>query len=596
MRTGIKAKIFLFTASLFCIVLLLLLVIQTFVIGQFYEKRQLENVEIAINDLQFQTLEAPEPERELYRLAGEFSMIHNTPFVVIDPEKSFFEQLNAPSNTVLVETEAGPIINLVVEGFDPDLLAHIEDGSGIEFSAFQMDEQNYRAFFLEVDSFAIDLESSFRKDGMPEDEIQRFMTEFADQPILNEHGEVILNNARNMDSQGSHKLIGYHGEQIERFLMEQGIESFLEEDFLRIYDFEDAWSSTHNRLVIKPLFFPDDKQFLLIAIISTANTDSTVAIFREFYWVNFAVALVLSFIATYIYAGRFSKPIVLMEEIAKDMADMNFHRRINISSKDEIGSLANSLNVLSDALQDKILALENANSKLTDEIEFKTRQEEIRKAFVANVSHELKTPITIMKGLIEGIRDGIYKDPSQLESALDEIHRMEHMVFDMLEISRYEAKGIELHKTLFSLDESIKRVYRRFKGWIDRKDVHVSLHLEESFIHADQEKTEQVLENLISNAIRYCRDKGQINIQMTTHKNRVECSIINDGEPIPEDAMESIWKPFYRVDASRNRTKGGTGLGLVIVKSILEEHHANFGVENTSEGVRFYFAFEIVNE
>lgn len=596
MKIGIKNKIFVFTASLFIVVLIILLLIQTFVIGEFFQRRQQESIETAVGDIVHQSFESPESDKELYRLAAEFSMMYNTPFVVINPEKSFFEQIHSPGNTLLVQTDEGQVFNLVVDGFNPEELNRFNDGQWIEFSGFKMDEQNLRAFFIETEGITLDLENTYRNGDMPIEDFEQMMSEFEDREVITEHGEIIFNNARNLDTQAGQKLIGYHGDQIETFLMEHGLESFFDSDELRIYDFEDTWASTHNRLLVRPVFFPDGKNYLLIAIVSMSNTESIISIFKEFYWVNFAIAIVISFIATYLYAGRFSKPIQDMESIAKDMVDMNFSRQIKISSKDEIGSLANSLNLLSKALEDKILALENANTKLTDEIEFKTQQEEIRKTFVANVSHELKTPITIMKGILEGIREGLYDNPTHLQSALDETNRMERLVFDMLEISKYEAKGIELNQSIFSLDESVNRIFRRFKNLASRKGLRVEFQSEEGFIEADQEKVEQVLENLISNAIRYCHENGHLTVQTKVKPDSIYFSITNDGPKIPEEAMESIWKPFYRVETSRNRTKGGTGLGLVIVNTILEAHNADFGASNIPEGVCFWFEITRVKE
>ena len=212
------------------------------------------------------------------------------------------------------------------------------------------------------------------------------------------------------------------------------------------------------------------------------------------------------------------------------------------------------------------------------------------------MSHELKTPITIMKGILEGIKDGLYDDSTHLLSALDETNRMERLVFDMLEISKYEAKGIELNQSIFSLDESVNRVYRRFKNMAVQKGLTVDIRQDEGFIDADQEKIEQVLENLISNAIRYCSQNGNMVIHTQSKSDTIYFSIINDGPPIPEDSMASIWKPFYRVETSRNRAKGGTGLGLVIVKTILEAHNARFGASNTSEGVCFWFGISRMTE
>ena len=596
MKIGIKKKIFIFTSSLFIVVLFILMLIQSFVIGDFFQSRQQNVIENAVNSLVEQTFQSPEADKEIYRLAAEFSMMHNAPFIIIDPEKSFFEQLHAPSNTLLVKTDEGQVYNLVVDGFNQEELKEFNDGQWIEFSGFVMDEQNLRAFFIETEGMALDLENTFRNSDMPIEDFEQMMSEFADREVISKHGEILFNNARNIDTQGGQKLIGYHSEHIEAFLMEYGLESFFESDELRIYDFEDEWASTRNRLIVRPVFFPGGKDYLLIAIVSMSNTESIVSIIQEFYWVNFAIAIVISFIATFFYAGRFSKPIQDMESIAKDMANMNFKRQIQIQSNDEIGSLANSLNLLSKTLEEKILALENANEKLTDEIEFKTQQEEIRKTFVANVSHELKTPITIMKGILEGIKEGLYDNPDHLESALDESNRMERLVFDMLEISKYEAKGIELNPSIFSLDESVNRIYRRFKNMADRKNVQLTFHLDEGFVNADQEKLEQVLENLISNAIRYCNNNGHITIQTQSKEDSVYFSITNDGPEIPEDTMDSIWEPFYRIETSRNRAKGGTGLGLVIVKTILEAHNAGYGVMNMPEGVCFWFELARVKE
>lgn len=594
MKIGLKSKIFLFTAGLFSVVLILLLGIQTFVLGTYFENRQLKLIETTIEEMVFRTIESPEPDKEIYRLASENSLMHNVPFVVIDPEKKFFQQLNTPPNNMLVQTESGEVYSLIVDGFEQDIIRQFEVGNWIEFSGFQVDEQNLRAFFIETENAHADLESTFRNNQVPQNEIEDMMNEFSDNPVISQHGEIIFNNAKNIDAQGSNKLVGYHGEQIERFLMEHGIEAFFESDMIRVFDFEDSWTSTHNRLVVRPVFLLNDKQFLLISIISTVNTESTVSIIQEFYWVNFVVALLISFLATYIFAGRFSKPIINMESIAKQMAEMNFEQKVAIQSKDEIGSLAESLNRLSETLQSHIHALETSNSKLTDEIEFKTEQEEIRKAFVANVSHELKTPLTIMKGLIEGIKDGVYNDPSHLTSTLDEINRMEHMVYDMLEISKYEAKGIDLDIGVFSLEESVRRILNRLKPLSTKKGIHMDLQMDDGFVKADQIKIEQVLENLLTNAFRYAHEDGHVQVRFSNELNRTKCTITNDGSPIPEDALESIWQPFYRVESSRNRKKGGTGLGLVIVKSILDKHNAHYGAYNIDHGVAFYFELETV--
>ncbi len=218
MRLGIKSKIFLFTASLFIVVLLILMLIQSFVISDFFQRRQQSVIETAINDLVYETFESKDPDKDIYRLASEFSLIHNTPpFVVIDPNKNFFEQIHTPGNTLIVQTDDGQVINLIVDGFNPEVINEFKDGQWIEFSGFRMDEQNLRSFFIETDGIALDLEHEYRNSDMPMEDFEQMMAEFAEQEVLSARGEIILNNARNLDAGGSQKLIGYHGDQIESF-------------------------------------------------------------------------------------------------------------------------------------------------------------------------------------------------------------------------------------------------------------------------------------------------------------------------------------------------------------------------------------------
>ncbi len=134
-----------------------------------------------------------------------------------------------------------------------------------------------------------------------------------------------------------------------------------------------------------------------------------------------------------------------------------------------------------------------------------------------------------MKGLIEGIQDGVYNDPSHLSSALDEINRMEHMVYDMLEISKYEAKGINLDYSVFSLEESVRRILNRLKPLSTKKGIHINLQIEDVFVKADQIKIEQVLENLLTNAFRYAHENGNVQVFFSNGSNRIKCTITNDG-------------------------------------------------------------------
>jgi len=280
-----------------------------------------------------------------------------------------------------------------------------------------------------------------------------------------------------------------------------------------------------------------------------------------------------------------------MNNAATKMAELDFSVKCDIQSNDELGSLSQSLNTLSHNLESSLTELRDTNSKLIDDIEREKQQELIRKEFVANVSHELKTPLGIMKGFAEGIKDGIFEDKKEyyLDVIIDEIEKMNVMIFDMLEISKLESKEYTLSKNVFEIDELLKKVKFRFDPMLNDNKLTASMDLKPYKVSGDSSKIEQVLMNLFSNAIRYSAENEKIKIRVIENNEKIRVSISNSGSYIAEEDISKIWDRFYRVEKSRNKSQGGTGLGLLIVKNILELHESEYGVRNTKDGVEFYF-------
>lgn len=286
-----------------------------------------------------------------------------------------------------------------------------------------------------------------------------------------------------------------------------------------------------------------------------------------------------------------ASPLIRMNKAAKQMADLDFDVYCDIKTGDELESLSDSLNILSDNLQHSLAELQEANSALIEDIEREKEQERIRRDFVANISHELKTPLGIMKGFAEGIKDGIFENKKEyyLDVIIDEIEKMNILILDMLEVSALESKAYTLSEENFDINNLITKLNTRFDPLLKKHNLALELSLESNTVIGDKLKIEQVLMNLMSNAIRYSNSNETIRIKTISNKSYARISIENTGTHIPEADLPKIWDRFYRVEKSRNKSKGGSGLGLLIVKNILELHNYNYGMQNTVDGVEVFF-------
>lgn len=332
---------------------------------------------------------------------------------------------------------------------------------------------------------------------------------------------------------------------------------------------------------------------IVIAISSFQSITEAGSIFKAFYIYIISFAIIIVLLLSYIYANLISKPLIKLNRVAKEMSDLNFSVKSDIESDDEIGTLAKTLNFLSLNLDNALSHLKTANEKLLKDIEKEKALENMRKDFIAGVSHELKTPIALIQGYAEGIKDNVADEEGRdfyLDVIIDESNKMESLVTDMLELSKLESPNFSLTLASFNIKVLIENICQKLNSFIIDKNIVLTLNLYDSYVNADEFRIEQVLINFLTNAIRHTTDNGFIKI---TLKNLDESNIIifveNSGSKICEDDLINIWNKFYKVDKSRSRTFGGTGLGLSIVRNILNLHKSKFGVHNTESGVEFFF-------
>ncbi len=293
-----------------------------------------------------------------------------------------------------------------------------------------------------------------------------------------------------------------------------------------------------------------------------------------------------------------TKPLLELNDSASKMADLDFSKKCNINREDEIGNLADTLNFLSENLNKSLTSLKDANYKLEEDIEKERRLEKMRKEFVAAVSHELKTPISLIGGYAEGLKDDIFEGEEKdyyIDVIIDESKKMANLVADMLDLSQLESGNFKLVKEEFYIDELLKTTIKKFAAVFNDKNIKFDINfIENTKVHADWSRMEQVITNFITNAIRHTNEDGSIMVNIEQQEDRVLISIENTGENISEDEIDKIWDNFYKIDKARTRKLGGTGIGLAIVKNILMLHGSEYGVKNTDKGVKFYFTLKKV--
>ncbi|WP_381427844.1 sensor histidine kinase [Sporosarcina thermotolerans] len=355
----------------------------------------------------------------------------------------------------------------------------------------------------------------------------------------------------------------------------------------------DNWSGVQYAVLIQSLKGNKNDDRYLFVMTSLQPVGEAVEILMQYFVYLTPIILVLIIILSFIYSRIVSRPLVTLNRAAARLAKLDFAVEPEIHSKDEFGELSRNLIALSQNLKMTLKELTDSNGKLHAEIEEKQRSEQLRKELTANISHELKTPLGIVKGFAEGLQDGVADDKRDryLSHIVNETDRMNALIMDMLELSKFEAKVIQLKLRSVSITNLIQHVVDSLSHQLESKNLKYKLYKEEElFVNVDARRIEQVVLNLLSNAIRHAEENSVVTIRIErTSTKEVVIIIENTGPAITENDLSRLWDHFYRVEDSRGRRSGGTGLGLAIVKHILELHDSEFGVENTYQGVAFSF-------
>lgn len=308
-------------------------------------------------------------------------------------------------------------------------------------------------------------------------------------------------------------------------------------------------------------------------------------------------SVIVCAIILYFVTKKITNPILQLAEISKRMTNLDFEAKFQSKGENEIDFLGEHMNQMSETLEKTISELKSANNQLKIDIEKKEQIDEMRKEFISNVSHELKTPIALIQGYAEGLQECINDDAESREFycdvIMDEAEKMNRMVKNLLTLNQLESGNDQVVFERFDVVEVIQGVINATAILREQNGIDLTFQVEKPiYVWADEFKTEQVLTNYISNAIHYASGEKRIVITVKNAGDIVRIGVFNTGNPIPEPEINHIWEKFYKVDKARTREYGGNGIGLSIVKAIMESFHRECGVINYEDGVEFWFELD----
>ncbi len=319
----------------------------------------------------------------------------------------------------------------------------------------------------------------------------------------------------------------------------------------------------------------------------------SVMLSNKFYIGIGIAAIVISAIIIYLFSRKVTKPVMELADISKRMTALDFDAKFESKGENEIDVLGEHMNQLSEVLEKTISELKTANNELRRDIEQKEKIDQMRKEFLSNVSHELKTPLALIQGYAEGLKDGISEDPESreyyCEVIIDEAQKMNTMVKKLLTLNEVEFGQDTVSMERFNVAELIEGVAQSCSLLVQQKEGKLRLKVENPlYVWSDELKIEEVLTNYISNACNHLDCERIIEIKAEQKEGKVRISVFNTGKQIPEEDMERIWEKFYKVDKAHTREYGGSGIGLSIVKAIMESVNGSYGVKNYMNGVEFW--------
>ena len=456
-------------------------------------------------------------------------------------------------------------------------------GSGLEPYYIREKEANFAELYEQIDQIA-------RNGNLTEDELsqvnrtaERYNFYYIVWNFSNESGFSNLHDSQMLMVQ----LAGVLFNKIDSQVMERNDDYQVVEfrDGTQQVDYLALWGTvgdSYNIFIRSPL----------------ESIQETMVLFYRFLIIAGIGVIAGGILLVWYFSRRLTEPLRELAILSARMADLDFDAKYTSGGEGEIGVLGENFNSMSEKLESTISELKNANFRLQQDIEQKEKIEKMRTDFMGNVSHELKTPIALIQGYAEGLREGVSDDPESrefyCEVIMDEAAQMNKMVKNLMTLNQLEFGDENVEFQRFDLTELIRGVLQSMEIVAQQKESRVQFRQKEPvYVWADEFKAEQVVRNYVSNAFNHLDGDRVVDVKLIPSGEKVKVTVFNTGAPIPEEDVPHIWEKFYKVDKAHTREYGGNGIGLSIVKAIMDSFHQKYGVKNYDNGVEFWFELDV---
>ncbi|MEK5030594.1 HAMP domain-containing sensor histidine kinase [Paenibacillus sp. FSL R7-0302] len=599
MKKGIVLKLFLLTAGLCLFLIAVIFILQTVFFKQFYVHQKMKDVNAAVQAYEQDYLKHASNTQEMARLEQDFFQKHNTWITALDTRGNikyagdfFMEVKLEPSEEPALsgKTIIVPLYSFInVEAFSSNktfVTPWIEEEGTIAIEGLIMNNQPVIQRMGRNSSNLRD-ESRLENHQMVSKEYEvleqtnaaQYREQYSTFLVKGTITKVRVPEGAGVSRYTNHLFL----DRIKAFQADLLYGGFKDAtNAQQIVDYEE--NQVNYKIYVDLTQDRDGNPTYLFAMTSLQPVNEAVGIIKNYYGYIIIVTLLLALLASFYYSRQIARPLLRINRTTRQMADLDFSETIPVTTKDEIGDLSGSINELSERLQSHILQLEQ-------DIEKEKQLEHTRKEFISGVSHELKTPLSVIQSCLAILHDGVasHKREHYFAAMEDEVGRMNLLITDMLELAKYESGTYKMDTGSFYIDVVINRVCAKLTPDFAARQLLLHTSLIPAEVEGNERRIEQIIVNFLTNALFYTPEHESIFITTSEEKDTIRICIENKGAHIPDEQLEKIWDRFYRGDTSRHRSTGGTGLGLAISKKILEMHGVPYGVNNTSDGVMFYF-------
>ncbi|CUX45059.1 sensor histidine kinase [Clostridium sp. C105KSO13] len=406
--------------------------------------------------------------------------------------------------------------------------------------------------------------------------------------VMRTDGTVIFSTVKDKDSPLYLKLLAYmfdKNKDTGKILQStESYQIYKTRDFMTQIDYLEMWGALSDTTI-----------FVMRSPLESIRESADLA--NKFLVYMGMFAIILGSILVSYFSRKITDPIKELVGLSQRMTNLDFEARYTSGGDNEIGVLGRNFNAMSTRLERTISELKGVNNQLQADIEEKEKLENMRNEFLGNVSHELKTPIALIQGYAEGLKEGVSDDPESREFycdvIMDEANKMNQMVRNLLTLNQLEFGAHDLEFERFDVVGMIQGVITSCEILIQQAEASVDFIADEKvYVWADEFKTEQVIRNYLTNAIHHVENEKRIEIRVISKMETVRVTVFNSGKSIPKEDLGKLWDKFYKVDKAHTREYGGNGIGLSIVKAIMDSFHQQYGVNNFENGVEFWFELD----